>query len=62
MRPQSSMGFGETYLEAQECEKNYVLLSYWRKGNAHTHFEKYRRARIRSRFRSINAHDEQKKT
>ena len=59
MRPQSSVGFGEKYLQAQECGQSYVLYSYWSKGNAGTHFEKTRGARIRSRFRSINAHDEQ---
>ena len=61
MRPQSSMGFGEKYLEAQECGQSYVLLSYWSKGNDGTHFAKSRRARIRGRFRSINAPGEQKR-
>ena len=58
MRPQSSVGFGETFLQAQECGQSYVWNSYWSKGNAGTHFEETRGARIRSRFRSINAHAE----
>ena len=61
MRPQTSMGFGEKYLQAQECGQSYVSLSFWSKDNAGTHFEKSRRARIRGRFRSINAHGEQKR-
>ena len=47
-------------LQAQECGQSYVLYPYWRDGNAGAHLEKTRGARIRSRFRSINAHDEQK--
>ena len=62
MRTQSSVGFGETYLQVQEFGQSYVLYSCWSKGNVGTHFEKTRGARIRSRFRSISAHDEQKKT
>ena len=45
-------------LQAQECGKYYGLLSYRSKGNAVTHFGKSRGARIRSRFRSINARDD----
>ena len=32
--PQSSVGFGETCLQAQEFGQNYVLYSYWSKGDA----------------------------
>ena len=39
----------------------YIPIEARGKGNAGTHFEKKRGARNRSRFRSINAHDEQKK-
>ena len=53
------MGFGETYLQAQEYGQSYVF-SPIEADNAGTHFAKTRGARIRSRFRSINAHDEQK--
>ena len=60
MRPQSSMGFGAKHLHAPEFGHNYALFSYWSKGNAGTYFNKTRGARIRSWFRSINAHDEQK--
>ena len=50
-------GIWRTWIQAQECGQNNVLLSYWSTGNAGTHFEKYWGARIRCRFRSINAHD-----
>ena len=67
MRPQSSMGFGETLSQAQECGQSYVLFFYWRQGTqrndigASTYCKISRKARIRSRFRSLNAHDEQKR-
>ena len=31
MRPQTSVGFGEKYLQAQEFGHNYALYSYWSK-------------------------------
>ena len=40
MRLQSSMGFGEKYLQAQECGQRYALYSDWSKGSAGTHFRK----------------------
>ena len=52
--PQSSMGFGEKYSQAQECGQSYVLYFQWSEGNAGTHFEKTKTARIRGRFRSIS--------
>ena len=61
MRPQSSVGFGENSLQAQEFGQNYALYSFRSKGNADTYFDKTRGARIRSRFRSIYAHYEQKR-
>ena len=67
MRPQSSVGFCEKCFRAQECGQSYVLYFYWRPGKqrnydgAGTHFKISRRTRTRSRFRSISAHDEQKK-
>ena len=60
MRPQSSMGFGEKHSQAQEFWQNYVSHFWWSKGNVGTcRFNETRRARIRGRFRSIDAHDEQ---
>ena len=54
MRPRSSGGFGEKYLQAQVFwwSQRYV--------DAH-HFEETRKAIIRSRVRSSDAHDEQKR-
>ena len=52
-RPRSSMGLGQKYEQAQECGES--------QGNHRTYFRIFRIARIRSRFRSINAHAEQKK-
>ena len=46
MRPQSSVGFGKTYLQAQEFGQSFFVYSCWSKGNAGTHFEKTRGARI----------------
>ena len=60
MHPQSSMGLGETYLQAQECGQSYVLYICWSQGHAGAHVEKTRRTIIRSRFRPIIAHAEQK--
>ena len=60
MRPQSSMGLGETYLQAQECGQSYFFFICWSQGHAGAHVEKTRRTIIRSRFRSILAHAEQK--
>ena len=61
MRPQSSMGFGEKHLQAQEFRQNYVICSWWSESNAGAHFKETRGARTRSWFKSLNAHDEQKK-
>ena len=48
MRPQSSVGLGETYVQAQEFGQNYVLYFWWSQRDAGTyHFEETRRARIR---------------
>ena len=60
-RPQSSTGFGETYLQAQECRQSFILFFYWSRGNAGTYFKISRRVRIRCRFRSVNVHDEEKR-
>ena len=60
MRPWSSMELGEKYLQTQECENCYVLDFSESQGNARAHSKMSRRARIRSRCRSINAHAEQK--
>ena len=60
MGPRSSVGLCETYLQAQEFGRSYVLYSCRSKGNAGTHFDISRRARNCSRFRSVDAHDEQK--
>ena len=52
------VGFGKKHLQSQEFGQSYFY-SYWSKCNAGTHFGKSRGARNRSRFKSINAHDEQ---
>ena len=59
--PAEQHGIWRKYLQAQEDGHSYVLYSYWSEGNAGTHFKKIRGTRIRSRFRSVIAHDEQKK-
>ena len=60
MRPQSSVGFAEKHLQAQAFRQNCVLCSWWRKGDAGTcFFKKTRGERIRSWFRSIDAHDKE---
>ena len=62
MRPQRSMGFFEQNIfKLKNADKNTFLLSCWSKGDAGTHFEKDQRSENRSRFRSINAHDEHKR-
>ena len=61
LRRQSSMEFGVKSVQAQEFGQSYVVFFFWSEGDAGTHVEKSRGARIRSRFRSINGHDEQKK-
>ena len=49
-------------LQAQEFRQNFVQNSFWRKGNVGTYyFEEIRRSRFRGGFRSINAHDGQKR-
>ena len=45
MRPQSSMGFVEKYLQAQECRQSYVLFRYSSQSNASTYFKISRRAK-----------------
>ena len=60
MRPWSSMELGEKYLQTQEWENCYVLDFSESQGNARAHSKMSRRARTRSRCRSINAHAEQK--
>ena len=47
--------------KVKNADKAAFLYSYWCKGNASTHFEQTRGARIRSWFRSIDAHDEKKR-
>ena len=46
----------------KNSDKATFCIPNWSKGNAGTYFKKTRGARIRSPFRSINAHDEQKKS
>ena len=59
---QSSVGFGKTnFNKLKHFGQNYVPQSCWSLGFAGKLFDKTRGARIRSRFRSINAHDEQKR-
>ena len=58
IRPQRSMGLGETGLSTQNNGQGHVLLSYRSMGNASTLFEKAREARIRGRFRSTDARAE----
>ena len=59
MRPQSGVGFGETYLQPQKFGQKYVYVLGEEKGDAGTFFRKTRSAIIRSRFSSIDAHDEE---
>ena len=59
--PAQLHGIWRKYLQAQEFGQNYVPHSNRSKGNAGTCFKETRGERIRSRFKSINAHDEQKK-
>ena len=62
MRPQSSVGFGDFFLLAQEFGQGYGLYSWWSQRYAGTnHFQETRRVRIRCRFRCIDAHDEQRR-
>ena len=62
MRPQSSVGFGETYLQAEEFRQNYVLFSCGSQCNASTCFNETRGARIRKSIQEhISTHDEQKR-
>ena len=49
------------YLQAQECGESYGLSFCWTHANAGAHFKISRTSRIRSQFRSINPHAEQKK-
>ena len=51
----------KTIYKAQECGQSYVLYFCWSQDNAGAHFKISRRARVRGRVRSINAHAEQKK-
>ena len=54
--PAKQRGIWRNIFTSSRMRKKLRLDSYWSKGNAGTHFEKS----IRSRFRSINAHDGQK--
>ena len=54
------MGCGEKCLQAQNKGQRHVLLTFRSMGDAGTLFEKARGARIRGRFRRIDAHAEQK--
>ena len=57
MRPQRSMGPDEKcFRSSKKQEKGYVLLSCRSLDNARALFEKARRAKIRGRFWSIDAH------
>ena len=49
-------------IRRKEYGQSYVLFSYRSEGNAGACFAKTRGARIRSRFRSINAHDEPRRS
>ena len=60
MRPQRRMGSGRGCLQTRKGWKRYVLLSCRSLGDARTLFDKSRRARIRNRLRSFNAHAEHK--
>ena len=62
MRPRSGCDLAKNYLQAQECGQSCVLYFCWSQDNAGAHFKISRRARVRGRFRSINAHAEQKKS
>ena len=59
-RSQSGMGFGDKYVQDQESGQNCVFTPIEARVMPGTHFKISRRARLRSRFRSINTHDEQK--
>ena len=62
MRPQRGVGLGEKYLQAQEFGQSYVLCPWWSQRFVDAYYFKYtRRTRNRSRFRSVDAHDEQKR-
>ena len=58
--PAKQRGTWRKYLQAQEFGHTYFLYSNW-KMDAGTYFNKTRGARIRSWFRTIGAHDEQKR-
>ena len=60
MRAQSSMGFGKNIYKRKNSDKATWYASMEARVMP-AHFEKTRGARIRGRFRSINAHDEQKR-
>ena len=61
-RPQSGMGLGETIYKLKNPDKASFYSSIEAKVNGGTYFKISRRVRIRSRFRSVNVHDEEKKT
>ena len=53
---------GRKYIQAQEFAQSYVLCSLWSQRYVDAHrFKESRRTRIRSRFRRVEAHDEQKR-
>ena len=55
------MELGENIYKLKNADKNYVSSSWWSQRYVDTcRFKETRRARIRSRFRSTDAHDEQK--
>ena len=60
MGPQSSMGFGKNKNQASECGENLVWISCWSQCNVGAYVKTSRRARIRCRFRSIDADAEKK--
>ena len=45
MRPQCSVGFGETFTSSR-TRKNYVSCSWWSQGNARNHFKKSPEERV----------------
>ena len=61
-QPQSSMGAGEKYLQAQECGQSYVFILLLNQGQCRRPLQNLQRNEHCGWFRSINAHNEQKKT
>ena len=58
--PAEQHGMWRIFLQPQEFGQSYALYSYRSKGDAGTYFTRTRGEKIRCRFGSINAHEEQK--